>query len=112
VDLVFSSVLWLTVIFADPVGDGSFNYLLQRKNGATDREFMIAHSYPTDMGIKPGDQFQAKVEMRCHDAWALDPVPEVMKSAQPFGDPRKMYVCNADNITIQGKEYKSLVRSN
>jgi hypothetical protein len=112
VDVALSAVMLLTVTFADPEGDGSYNYLLEQKNGAVDKQYSIAHSYPTDMGLKPGDTFYAKVKGTCSLVWALDPVPKGMEEALPWGSPRKSYICNADSITIDSKEYRSLVRSN
>lgn len=111
-EIALSSIMFLTVIFADPEGDGSFNYLLERKNGAVDRQYSIAHSYPTDMGLKPGDSFYAKVDAKCSLVWALDPVPKALESSLPWGSPRRSYICNADILTIDGREYKSIIRSN
>ena len=110
-DIVLSSVMWLTVIFADPESDGSVNYLLEQKNGSIERQYSIAHSYLSDIGLKPGDSFYAKVEGKCSLVWALDPVPQVLQNALPWGSPRRFYICNADSIVIKGKEYKSLIRS-
>jgi hypothetical protein len=111
-DTVLSTVMFLTVIFADPEGDGSYNYLLERKNGAVDRQYSIAHSYSGDMGLKPGDSFYAEVKGTCSLVWALDPVPQILQGTLPWGLPRRSYVCNANSIVIEGKEYRSLIRSN
>jgi hypothetical protein len=109
-DIVLSTVMLLTVVFADPEGDGSWNYLLERKHGAVDRQYSIAHSYHEDMGLKPGDTFYAAVEAMCSPAWVLDKTPKGLEQALPWGSPRRAYVCNADSIMINGREYKSLVR--
>jgi len=111
VELILKATMFLTVIFADIESDGSFNYLFQRKSGMAGSEYMIAHSYPSDMKLKPGDTFYAKIDGKCASAFALDPVPEAMQDVLPFGAPRDAYVCNADSIFIKGIEYKSLIRS-
>lgn len=95
-DIIFTSVMFLTVVFADPEGDGSFNYLLKSRHNATNQQYFIAHSYPTNMNLKPGDTFYAKVEGICSPILSLDA--------------NITYICNADSITIDNKEYESLVR--
>jgi hypothetical protein len=109
-EIVLSSVMFLTVVFADLEDDGSFNYLLERRNGGTERQYSIAHSYPADMGLKTGDGFYARVEAKCSPVWALDKVSSAMEEVLPYGASRQSYICNADSISINGKKYKSLVR--
>lgn len=111
-DIVLSAVMLVSVLFADPEGDGSYNYLLVQKHGANQREYMIAHSYPSDMHLQVGTTLLVGVKAKCSLAWSLDPVPKALEEAQPWGSPRRAYICNADSILIEGKEYKSLVRSN
>lgn len=111
-DVVLKSVMYLTVVFAGPEDDGSFNYLLERKMSGTERQYSISHSYPSDMGLKEGDSFYALVEATCSEMWALDKTPPSMESSFPWGIPRRAYICNAETIKIGNKTYKSLIRGN
>jgi len=110
--MILSSVMFLTVVFADPEGDGSFNYLFQRNNSALDHQYSIALSSATDLNLKSGDLLYADVEATCALAWALDPVSKEMQNSMPWGSPRKIYICNADSVGINGKKYQSTTRSN
>lgn len=108
-DIVIKSILLLKVIFADPEGDGSYNYLFEHKS-RIGQSYSIAHSYSDDMKLEPGSEFYAMVVAKCQEVWALDPTPKVLEEVYPWGIPRRFRICTADSLTINGKTYISLVR--
>lgn len=105
-NLILKSIMFLTVVIAEPEGDGSFNYLLERSVSGTRRQYSIAFSSPTDSGLKPGDSFYAYVNAECQEVWALDDNSKPTDLWESFGAPRRVYICNANSITIDEESHE------
>src|SRR5690606_3732424 len=96
--------LILQVTVSHPEGDGSQNYLLETRVGP-ERQFSVSISTDELLPVNEGDWFRAYVNMECGTAYALDEIKYVEQTF-PYGVPRLSYLCNANEITINGKTYK------
>lgn len=101
---LITKALWLHISVAAVDYDGVYNHLLMSKKGPG-TNYVISLSLDEPLKYELNEWFYGTVKMKCQKVWTLLNDENTPRHGG-WGTPERAHICNASELTVDGKTYK------